>query len=284
MRPLLVWLCLGLALAVAGCGPAKEHGPETGAWYVAIGDSGTSGAGIGPVADAGCARSKRDYPALLAAELHVPSFADVSCGGASTENLLTRKQTVKTGERPLQIAAVGSRTRLVTVGIGLNDFGLSYALLYQCIALGKISDACQKYLDTPATGFAPFIAEISKNVQAVVEAVQRRAPKARVVLVDYPRYAPDSGSCADRMPMPAAAVERARTVLAEVSAAYRKIAEKTGALFAGMYQASEGHDVCSSHPWVHGFRDGTPNGAALHPYPAYHRAVADRIAALLGTS
>lgn len=278
-------ICLVLAVAITGCGKKRDAAPKPGAWYVAIGDSGTSGAGIAPVADESCKRSKIDYPSLLAKKLDVPSFTDVSCGGAKTQNVLAKKQKNKLGEHALQIDAVASSTRLVTIGIGLNDFGLSYVLLYQCVEYkGEISDACQKYLDTPEAGFDPFLDGIAKNVTAVIKAVQKQAPKAKIVLVDYPRYAPDSGGCDDRVPMPAEAMDRARTVLAEVSAEYRKVAEKTGALFADMYDASAGHDVCSSDPWVHGIQGSATEGAVLHPYPAYHQAVADRIAALLGSS
>lgn len=282
-RLVALGICLVLAAVAVGCGKKEVRGPSPGAWYVAIGDSGTSGAMIAPVADAGCVRSKINYPSLLAKQLDVPSFADVSCGGAKTQNVLTKKQDSKTaGLRALQISAVTARTRLVTVGIGLNDFGLSYYLLYQCLEVnGEVSEACRKYLETPEAGFGPFLDGIDENVEKVIEAVRKKAPKATVVLVGYPRYAPDTGSCPERMPMPAEAVDRARTVLAEVSERYRAVAEKTGALYADMYAASKGHDVCSADPWVHGVLGSRTEGAQLHPYPAYHQAVAEVIERLL---
>ncbi|MGH3865072.1 MAG: hypothetical protein ACRDQ4_02855 [Pseudonocardiaceae bacterium] len=53
--------------------------------YVALGDSYTSGPWIpeqraDPV---GCQRSTSNYPARLAAVLHISDYTDVSCGGAS---------------------------------------------------------------------------------------------------------------------------------------------------------------------------------------------------------
>lgn len=282
---MLLALCVVLAIAVAGCGKKEKKavaGTKPGAWYVALGDSGTSGPGITPVADAGCVRSAVNYPHLLAKKLDVPSFTDVSCGGAKTQNVLTKPQTNKGGEHPLQLAAVGKSTRLVTIGIGLNDYGLSYLLLYQCLETGgKTNKGCQTYLDAPDANFAPYLDRIGDNVTAVVKAVRTKAPKARVVLIGYPRYLPDTGSCPALVPMPEKALERARTVLADVTARYRRIAAETGALFADTYDASTGHDVCSADPWVHGIDGSATDGAQLHPYPAYHRAVADLVADLL---
>lgn len=285
-RAALVLLCVALAVTAAGCGRNKDVvRPKAGSWYVAIGDSGTSGAGIAPVADEGCVRSTINYPSLLAKQLKVPSFTDVSCGGAKTANVLTKPQENKFGKHALQIDAVGPTTRLVTIGIGLNDFGLSYLLLYQCLEpAGEISKGCKTYLKAPEAGFEPYLDKLDANVTAVIEAVRKRAPKARVVLVGYPRYLPDTGSCPDRVPMPAEALDRARTVLADVSERYRKVAAATGALYADTYAASTGHDVCSADPWVHGIQGSRTDGAQLHPYPAYHRAVADLIAALLAAS
>lgn len=273
------------ALLVAGCGKSEAPGPKPGAWYVAMGDSGTSGAGIAPVADEGCARSEENYPSLLAEKLDVSSFADVSCGGATTGNLSGFQDTEDDKKRRPQLDALSSKTRLVTLGIGLNDNDLAFTLLYLCSpSAGNYNPLCADYLKLPAAGFTPYLEKLRANVTAAIEAVQEKAPNARIVLVDYPRYAPDTGDCPTLMPMPTEAVDRARTVLAEVSALYREVAAQTGVLFADMYDASKGHDVCSAEPWVHGSTNGSKtDGAELHPYPAYHRAVADRIADLLGT-
>lgn len=283
------WLVLTLAaiLLVAGCGKERVEAQQD-AQYVAIGDSGTSGAGIAPVADEGCARSTRNYPSLLAVKLG-DTLADVSCGGAKTD-ALTGIQTTKSDgkERAPQLDALSTHTKLVTVGIGLNDSDLAYTLLYVCLPVGgKLSSLCDTYLAAPEAGFAPYLDQLGQKITALVERIKQKAPQATIVLVDYPRYAPDTGSCPARMPLPPVAIERARTVLADVSHRYAAIAARTGVLFADMYDASAGHDVCSADPWVHGQTAGTSNGSAtdgaiLHPYPAYHQAVAARIARLLG--
>jgi lysophospholipase L1-like esterase len=277
----LIVLGIAAALLITGCGKTTVSARHDAA-YVAMGDSGTSGAGIAPVANEGCKRSKRNYPSLLAAKLGY-TLADVSCGGAKTTDLTGKQKTTDHRLRAPQLDALSPKTRLVTLGIGLNDSNLAFTLLYLCIEVsGKVSSTCTQYLSLPEAGFDPYLAKLAASVTASIAAIKKKAPHARIVLVDYPRYAPDTGECPDRMPMPALAVARARTVMAEVSRRYREIAAATGALFADMYDASAGHDVCSADPWVHGVQGSETDGAVLHPYPAYHEAVADRIAELLG--
>ena len=75
----------GAALATI---PAAAHAaPPTGR-YVALGDSFTSGPLIPTQVDLNCVRSNRNYPSLVAASIGSSSFADVSCGGATTDDIL----------------------------------------------------------------------------------------------------------------------------------------------------------------------------------------------------
>ncbi|MFD7713299.1 hypothetical protein ACFV8W_40155, partial [Streptomyces sp. NPDC059786] len=81
----------GCALAVAlGTAPpaaAGDAGPGRGVRYAALGDSYTSGPLIPQQVDANCARSDHNYPSIVAAERRVSAFKDVSCGGATTEQM-----------------------------------------------------------------------------------------------------------------------------------------------------------------------------------------------------
>jgi hypothetical protein len=54
-----------------------------------------------------------------------------------------------------------------------------------------------------------------------------------------------------------------------------------GADYVDTYSLSKGHDVCSDDPWVNGHEEVPGEAAALHPFAAYHRAVADAIVTLL---
>ena len=73
-----------VAPALSGPAPRPPH-PPAPLTYAALGDSYASGALIptpGSADPAGCVRSNRNYPHLVAAALHLV-LTDVSCGGAT---------------------------------------------------------------------------------------------------------------------------------------------------------------------------------------------------------
>src|SRR5207237_9511985 len=86
-----------VALLAALTGPAQGRGgPRYG--YVALGDSYTAGPVI-PVLQPdplGCLRSDHNYPHLVAPFLALPVFRDVSCSGATTDDM-TQPQDVTLG-------------------------------------------------------------------------------------------------------------------------------------------------------------------------------------------
>jgi hypothetical protein len=103
-----------------------------------------------------------------------------------------------------------------------------------------------------------------------------------VVLVGYPRILPDSGDCPDRLPLAPAMEPRLRAVMKQIDDGWRRAAAAVGVDYVDTWAMSRGHDVCSSDPWVNGASDVAGEAAPLHPFPAFHRAVADAIVALLG--
>jgi len=82
--------------------------------YVALGDSYSSGVGAGGYDPASgiCERSPRSYTALWAAGHPGTAFTSVACGGATTDDVLSK-----------QVGALSSATTMVTITIGGNDAG-----------------------------------------------------------------------------------------------------------------------------------------------------------------
>jgi lysophospholipase L1-like esterase len=269
-------VALALATVVlGGCG----GGPTGGAAYVALGDSYSSGAGIAPFSDEACQRSTSDYGSLVARRLHRTSFRDVTCGGATTANL-TEEQSAH-GNDP-QLDAVGPDTRLVTLTIGFNDDKLSSTLLYACLApSGVPSQWCRQLYSAPDASVDKVLAAAADRVEHALELVRKKAPQARVVLVGYPRFFPDSGSCPDRVPMAEPMVAKVRHVMATANEKWREAADEAGADYVDTWTMSKGHDVCSAEPWVHGATAVPGKAAALHPFESFHRAVADAIVKLV---
>jgi lysophospholipase L1-like esterase len=277
----LLALCLPV-LAACGGGP-KTDTPDKPDFrrYVALGDSYTSGPGIEPMTPGPCLRSTVNYPALVASALHIKKVTDVSCGGAASTNLVTT-QALHPAPAP-QLDAVTSDTDLVTMGFGFNDLSLSYGLLFACLMpKGVPSEGCKQLLATPASRDTLLIEAVARRVATAIEDVQKKAPHATVVLVGYPRIVPDSGSCPSRLPLPDAMLERLRQALALMNDEWQKVAKATGADYVDMYAVSKGHDICSADPWIDGGRNAPGQASALHPFRAYHRAVARAVVKVLG--
>ncbi len=115
-------LCAALASAAALLvGPAAASAAPGPINYVALGSSFASGYGQAPfeasTIGSYCGRSLNDYPRQVSAALNL-TLTDVTCGGATTDNILTVSQY---GFIPPQINAVTSDTSLVTITAGGND-------------------------------------------------------------------------------------------------------------------------------------------------------------------
>lgn len=267
-----------LGAALGACGSSGGSPATTGA-YVALGDSYSSGAGIAPVRDATCNRSGRNYPSLVAKRMHYPSFTDVTCGGAMTTDLL---QAQARTDNSAQLDALDRHTSLVTLTIGLNDDQLSYGLLFACVTgSAGPSRQCGRVLAMPESTVDSVVLKVAGRVGASLRLIRKQAPSARIILVGYPRIVPDSGGCPARLPLAAGMEPRLRDIMRKIDESWRRAAAVVGADYVDTWRMSRGHDVCAAEPWVNGTTQVVGEAAPLHPFPAFHRAVAEAIVALL---
>lgn len=289
--PALVVLAAGAALVLAGCGgsapdqDAKAPAPSgastlststrsstasatqmSGA-YAALGDSYSAAPGV-PTIDfaSGCVRSTTNYPHLIAAAMPGLALTDVTCSGATTDSLSGSQHTAAALDLhvPPQLDAVSAATRYVTVGIGGNDLGLFNGLV-SCMTNG----GCKATYGADADS---AIETSGTDVTRALEAVRAKAPQATVVLVGYPQLIPASGSC-PALPLDEADRAFLHQVFIDISQRMAEAASQAGARFVDVLDASQGHDICSSDPWINGPQT---NGQAFafHPYEAEQRAVA----------
>lgn len=253
--------------------PAPSEGPT----YVALGDSYTAGGLIGSFQQEGerCQRSTQNYPSIVAATLDVP-LTDVSCGGATTSSVLEEGRGL-----PAQIDAITPRTRVVTVSIGGNNFGLYGKLILFCSQLsdpGAKGAPCRKRLASEVTSLIP---DIGQQVGTTLDAVRRRAPDATVLLVGYPRLMPRSGSCANA-PYARGDVAWISSLESELSSTMADTANSRDVPFVPMYERSKGHDLCSGDAaWVNGLGPADGDGIVLHPNAAGEEAIAEEVVAAL---
>ena len=179
--------------------PVHAAAPAANA-YVALGDSYTSGPLVpNPTGNpVDCGRSDHNYPALVAAALRVAVFRDVSCGSASSDHFTSPQTGLQLGgTNPPQFNALAADAAIVTVGIGGNDIGLGLAVI-DCIRPVPPPVGPPPCADALTAGgvdqMSRDIAKTAPKIDAVLAAIHRRAPAARVIVVGYPHMFPDTGS------------------------------------------------------------------------------------------
>jgi GDSL-like Lipase/Acylhydrolase family len=118
---------------------------------------------------------------------------------------------------------------------------------------------------------------VGDSLRAIGTAVRRRAPRARVVFVDYLTLLPPDGVPAP--PLSAADAGIGRHVGACLEDATAAAAAATGCELVRAGQASRQHHGWSADPWAVGAGWPLPwRPAPFHPNAAGMRAVADLIA------
>jgi len=263
----------------AAASPAPS-GPAPYATYVALGDSYTAGPLI-PTTDlaGGCARSDHNYPSLLARRLHVRTFVDVSCSGATTRDLTHPQHPFEGSTIPAQLDALTKDTDLVTIGIGGNDLNLFATLIGTCTRLGAqdpTGSPCTDSLQATGPDLDTATVTIAEHVSSALRLIQRKAPTAAVVLVGYLRLAPDHGSC-PALPLAAGDYPEGRRIARTLDQALSRAAALTSTTYVDAYARSRGHDICSSDPWVNGRETRQGVALAYHPLASGMRAVAGMV-------
>lgn len=284
---------------------APSKGP-----YVALGDSYTAGPMIPDQTGdpAGCARSDRNYPALVAQDLGLKGsdFRDVSCTGATLADLTTRQPT-RDGTNPPQLAALDTDTRLVTIGIGGNDIGfgsmiercVGAGLLYKALggdtygkALGgdtnKPADApCKRhYVNGGTDDVRQRIQQAGDRLARTLTEVRHRAPEARVYVVGYPAILPaGSAECGDEMSLAPGDIDYLREKEQQLNAMLRQRAEEAGMSYVDTCTPSEGRGACSAKDtrWIEPLIPNSP-AAAVHPNERGERGMADAVLRAVRTS
>ncbi|MFF4799345.1 SGNH/GDSL hydrolase family protein [Streptomyces sp. NPDC001351] len=273
----------GCALVAASTTPAAAHGEGHG-WdtrYVSLGDSYTAGPLIPQQVDANCARSDHNYPSIVAAARKATAFKDVSCSGATTDNMWKAQ-----GTNEPQLDALNRDTGLVTVQIGGNDIGFS-SIIGTCARLSSqdpTGDPCRRsYASSGIDQLTLAIARTAPKIDAVLRAVHARAPHARVLVVGYPDLLPDDGiGCYPAVPFAAGDFAYLRDTGKRLNLMLRLVAEWDRAKYVDTYAPTVGHDMCKSPDvrWIEPLQPASP-AAPAHPNAkgeeAMARAVLERL-------
>jgi lysophospholipase L1-like esterase len=283
VRGVLLLIAAVVVLAILGAGylfyqsrSALDGNPE----YVALGSSFASGPGITvrvPGSSYPCGRSVDNYAHQLARKEHL-SLVDMTCNGATTENILRHGQFFQ----PRQIDAVGPATKLVTVTIGGNDvdYMRNMIALHCSRSSGDVSGwqrmtgLCKPL--SPSAIDAEF-GPLPANMREIASEVRQRAPHARLIFLTYLSVLPPTGTCA-RVGLTAEQADRMRGVATRLHEITRAAAKDTGADFVDSGAISADHNACAADPWVNGFVFDMSHGKfAYHPNLAGMTAQAEAL-------
>lgn len=276
-------LLCSTALTACSKDPDDSTRPVAGTTrYVALGDSYTAAPGVPETSSDECLQSTNNYPHLIAAaDDDIVEVVDVSCGGAGSIDLL-RGQDKPGGRLPPQVDAVTDDTDLVTVGIGANDLGISSIVLYTCSRVAHTDPSGAPCLAATGAKARYALARAEDLIGRALDVVQQKAPDARVVVVSYPQVVPTSGAtCPDRVAFAAGDYPYIDAVITQLNNALHRAAHSHGAMYADVYAASEGHDICADEPWVNGGRVADDGTYPLHPLLAGQEGAARVIEDLL---
>jgi lysophospholipase L1-like esterase len=284
-RRFLVLLAASALPATALAGAASAG---TGQSYVAMGDSYTAGSLIPDLTGSptGCLRSSHNYPSLVASALGADSFADVSCQGATTDNM-AQSQSVPFGANPPQLDALSASTTLVTIGVGGNDLGFA-SIVIHCASLSwtdPFGTPCEDHYTSGGTDqLTSQIGTTAPKVAAVLQAIHQRAPNARVLVVGYPVILPHSGyGCWPLVPIAFGDVPYLRGVEHDMNQMLASEAAAHNATYVDTYTDSIGHDFCQAVgvKWMEGLVPTSP-AAPVHPNGLGEKAMAQQVEAAIG--
>ena len=279
-------LALLAATTIVFASPSAAGAAAPTGRYVALGDSYTSGPLIPTQVDLNCVRSNRNYPALTALAIGSSAFVDVSCGGATTNDILNPGRGQLGLPVPAQISAVTAGTALVSVGIGGNDIG--YSSIIRACAEGSLSNPfgspCKdRYTAGGTDQLQARIAATAPKVTNVLQAVRAAAPNARVIVLGYIAILPDTGSgCWPTVPVAFGDVPYLRGIQKSLNSMLATTAAANGATYIDVYTPSIGHDACKGRTtrWTEGLVPTNP-AAPFHPNAAGEQAMANTVVSQL---
>ncbi|MCU1353381.1 MAG: family lipase, partial [Acidimicrobiales bacterium] len=268
--PALAAVVAVLALVLTSCSPPRS--------YVALGDSYSAGPLI-PVQDThplGCLRSDHNFAHLTRAQLHLPVFRDVSCSGATTEDM-TSSQSVFSGPNPPpQLDALDANTAAVSLTISGNDIGFT-SIIENCISAKNEGTPCQdQYVVGGHDTLRDRVDATAPKVAAVLTKIRARAPRAKVFLLGYLAILPEHGGCYPQIPVTDGDVPYLRSLEKYLNGMLRQQATANKATYVDAYTPSIGHDACQLSPLTRYVEPLAPvNPAApVHPNLAGMKAYA----------
>lgn len=249
------------ALLIGFSGSASAAPPEDPMVekYVALGDSYAAGQGAGAPLDS-CLRSVAAYPVLLDAAPRTNLLRTAACSGDTIADVMAT-----------QLSQVNRGTTLVTLTVGAND--LDVGLIYRYCSIDQTSVACLGSVGRAQQKLESGV--IGQDLAALIGAVAARAPRAHIIVTDYPVPFVADGEVA------LTAVNYLTGLLDGQIAGAVQAAAAGGASteLASVVGAFAGHEAGTADAWLGS--DPADSLTFLHPTAAGQAAYSDVISAVI---
>jgi lysophospholipase L1-like esterase len=249
----------------------------------ALGSSFAAGPGIPPIVDRRAGRSGRNYAHLLAEHLGA-RLTDLTVSGATTATILETPQRALLKRFPPQLSGLPVDADLVTITAGGNDLGYIGGMTGAAWSgwLRAHAQASTRRRGPVGGGPVPSPADAdvrraTDGLTRIVDGVRARAPRARVLLVDYLTVLGPATRPSEQAPFEPAAIDAFRATGERLASAFAAAADRTGADLVRASAVSVDHAVGSPEPWVNGFQVGFRSPSPFHPNAAGMRAVAEEL-------
>jgi lysophospholipase L1-like esterase len=268
---------LGIALAFAGvvvaAPPASASAPPPRP-LAALGDSYSSGEANPPFDPSApeCDRSAVAWPLLAAAVLGRVG-TNLACSGAQTKDVVSPYKG-----QPAQVDALTAlrpRPGIVTITIGGNDAGfgtvLSACVLTDCVETGVVK-----------TAVVTIVTVLPDRLVDTYRAVEKASPRAKLVVVGYPRLLPRRQAAVTGCPWLTNRERKALNASTDLlNLEIRLAAWRAGARYVDVKTALAGHELCTKDSWVFPIGVGAAPQYWAHPILPGQQAIAARVVAAL---
>lgn len=265
---------------------------QRGERLLALGDSYSSGQGAGGYDEETtghgntCFRSDGAWPHVLADRLGLVALPSLACSGAVTSQVTDGNRARKEEERRVsQVSRIAGDPGVITITIGGNDAGFA-DVLSDCVT----GDCAARYDRPSGDVLEERIGELGARLPSVYRAIQRAAPRARLVVVGYPRLFPARaprrrpvGNCAAGKEIKADEVDYLNARTTSLNAAIAGAADVAGADFVDVTGAFSGRELrCEGETYLNRLRLNTDLfPASFHPNAAGHERLGEVVAARL---
>lgn len=246
--------------------------------YVALGDSYAAAPSVPePAPPLGCGKSTNNYPSVLSRRLTPSGFTDVTCGGATTNDIMHQAEQTPAGSVPSQINAVSRDTGVITVSIGGADIGL-WPIVMHCRASSPDAAPCT---DQYRAGGDQLSARIDAQVPAwaaMIDALKAKAPNARIIIVGYGTYM-RPGGCFPEQPILPQDGAYLQSKIDEIDDRERQLAADKKIDYFDTRPLTIGHDVCAppDDRYIEGYTVMHP-ALPLHPNASGEAAIGNALA------